>query len=129
MVPAGDAEYVVIEQSVEHYGCGEAVGLIREAHRILAPGGSLVVTVPNMRALAQAWLRGDLTTQVWMTSCYGAFMGHEADRHRWGFDPQTLVTFLDAAAKWSKVQMYNWEPMLGVTPARDFWILGARCVK
>src|SRR5678815_699574 len=54
----GVADYVVSHHSLEHVGCGEGDGFIREAHRILKPGGSLLVFVPDNRALCGAYMDG-----------------------------------------------------------------------
>src|SRR5215471_14950914 len=56
-------DIVVSHHSLEHVGCGEANGFVKEAARILRPGGSLLVFVPDMRALAQRWILGEITEQ------------------------------------------------------------------
>lgn len=125
----GVADYFVLHHVVEHFGCGEAGGLIREAHRVLRPGGSLFVFVPDLKALAERWLAGGLSTQIYATNLYGAYMGHEEDRHRWGFDNGSLHEFLKAGAKWSTVMPFDWRTIPGADIARDFWILGAECIR
>jgi SAM-dependent methyltransferase len=125
----GAADYFVLHHVVEHFGCGEAGGLIREAHRVLKPSGSLFVFVPDLKALAERWLAGGLSTQIYATNLYGAYMGHEEDRHKWGFDSGSLDEFLKASADWSEVKPFDWRPIPGADIARDFWILGAECVR
>lgn len=121
-------DYVVLHHVLEHFGCGEATGLIQEARRVLKPHGSLLVFVPDLRALAKRWLEGGLTTQVYVTNLYGAYMGDEADRHRWGFDKESLHSFL-RTVDWWRVMEFDWRPIPGADIARDFWILGAECVR
>jgi len=123
------AEVIVISHSLEHYGCGEGDMLIRNCRRILKPGGSLVVTVPDMRALAHAWIQGRLTTQVYLTCVYGAYMNDEADRHKFGFDQSSLFSFLQSCGSWSSIGRFNWRPIPGMDLARDFWILDCEAVK
>lgn len=131
----GQTDYVVCHQTLEHYGCGEAVGLVREAHRVLKPGGSLLVFVPDMRALCKAWLADStpdgerFSTQVFLTACYGAYMGDEVDRHRWAFTSETLGPFLSQAAPWAQVRRFDWRMIEGANLARAWWVLAYEAVK
>lgn len=122
-------DYFVLHHVLEHFGCGEAQGLIKEAFRVLKPGGSLLVFVPDLRALAERWLQGKLTTQIVMTSFYGAYMGSEEDRHKWGYDPKSLYDFLTSCCSWKEVALFDWRHIPGSDCAKDFWILGMECVK
>ena len=70
-----------------------------------------------------------MSTQIYMTNLYGAYMGNEEDRHRWGFDPFSLRLFLDTSAEWKQVKEFDWRTIPGSDCARDFWILAVECVK
>src|SRR3990167_3044244 len=85
MFADASAELIVLHHVLEHFGCGEADAMLRECYRILAPGGSLLVFVPDMYELVRGWNQGKIDTQVFLTNVYGAYMGDEADRHKWGF--------------------------------------------
>jgi len=115
-------DYFVLHHVLEHFGCGEADTLIKEAHRVLRDSGSLLVFVPNIRALAREWLSAKLDTQIFLTNVYGAYMGSEEDRHKWAYDPHTLGTFLRAHATWSSVLEFDWRSIDGSDVARDWWI-------
>lgn len=120
---------VVSHHSIEHAGCNEAAGFVREAHRILKPGGSLLVFVPDLRALAQRWLTGQLDTQIYLTNIYGPFDGTEASRHRWGFDNTHMKQFLAGNAPWRSVQLFDWREISGGDFARDWHVLATEAVK
>lgn len=123
-------DYFVLHHVLEHFGCGEAAGLIAESYRVLRPGGSLLVFVPNLQALAARWLGGELDTQVYLTNVYGAYMaGEEESRHRWGFDAVSLSEFLWKGALWTHMRPFDWRVIPGMEPARDWWIMAAECIK
>ena len=71
-----EVDYFVLNHVYEHAGLGEADGMIKEAYRILKPGASLIVTIPDLRALAVSWLSGKLDTITYVITLYGAYMGH-----------------------------------------------------
>lgn len=123
-------DYVVAHHTIEHVGCGEAAPFIRESYRVLKPDGSLLIFVPDMRALCQRWLSHQMDTQLFMTNVYGAFMSDEHDRHRWGFDTASLREALQHTAAWSKVIPFDWRKIPGADIAGpDFWILATEGVK
>lgn len=123
-------DYFVLHHVLEHFGCGEAQGLITEAYRVLKPGGSLLVFVPNMHELCFEWLHGKrLDTQLFMTNVYGAYMGSEEDRHKWGFTAPSLGQFLWTAGPWKQCLTQRCPDIPGSSFAHDWWILEAECVK
>lgn len=127
MFADASADLIVSHHNLEHYGCGEAAPMLRECHRILAPEGSLIVCVPDMRALAQGWLQGRVTTQIYITNVYGAYMDSEADRHKWGFDELSLRDFL-LSCGYARVKPFDWREIPGADIARDWWILAMEAV-
>lgn len=129
MFEDGSADVIVLHHTLEHFGCGEATPLIQECNRILCRGGSLLVFVPDMRALTQMWNIGRLTTQVFLTNVYGAYMDSEADRHKWGYDRPSLIQFLAGAASWATVHAFDWRPIPAADIAYDSWILAVEAQK
>lgn len=121
-------DYVVSHHSLEHVGCGEGDGFIQEAKRVLKPGGSLLIFVPDMRALAQRWLLRQMDTQLFMTNVYGAFHGDEADRHKWGYDRESLCRYLKRF-EFQDVHAFNWRTIPGAEVSKDWWILGMEAIK
>ncbi len=120
--------YVVLHHVLEHFGCGEADAMLKECYRILAPGGSLIVCVPDLRALAKAWLKGDINDWIYVINLYGAYMDSEADRHKWGYSTSSLHQTL-ASAGFNKIGSFDWREIEGSAIAKDWWILAMEGVK
>lgn len=129
MFENGSADYIVLHHVLEHFGCGEGAGLLSECYRILAPGGSLIITVPHVRELVKAWITGRMDDQLYFTNMYGAYLGDEADRHKWGFTSVSLNDSLWAVAEWNEVGLFDFRPIEGADIVKDWWILGMEAVK
>ena len=124
------AEYIVLHHVMEHFGLGECDDCIRECYRILAPGGSLIVMVPDIDALVKRWIRKEITDYIFFTNVYGAYLHDEADRHKWGFIGKTLAEGLrSAVTEWREIKSFDWRPIEQADLARDWWILGVEAVK
>lgn len=125
----GTVDICVLHHVLEHFGCGEAESLVKECFRVLRPGGRLHVYVPDMAELANRFMRGQLSTFLFMVNTYGAYQGEEGDRHKWGYTELSLMEFLSKSAEWHGVFATEWQPLDGADIARDWWILGVECVK
>jgi len=122
-------DYFVLHHVIEHFNCGEAADLVREAHRLLKKGGSLLVFVPNMRTLCAHWLGGEMDTQLFLTSVYGAYIPGEIESiHKWGFDAEHLYQFISAHGKW-EAHWFDWREISGADIANSWWILGMEYVR
>lgn len=127
--PDGSMECVVLHQVVEHFGCNEAAGLVKEAYRVLKPGGSLLLFLPDLKALSQRWLTGQISDYIFFVNVYGAYMSEEGDRHRWAYTPDSLAHFLLGAAPWQTIKEFDWRTIPGSALARDWWVLTGEAVK
>lgn len=126
---SNSVDMICIHHGLEHFGCGDADAMLRACYDVLAPGGSLLVFVPDMRALAAAYTNGAINDYIFAVNCYGAYMDSEADRHRWGYSSASLSLTLQAVAPWAQVKHFDWREIPGASIARDFWILGLEAVK
>lgn len=129
MFEDNSAEVIVLHHCLEHFGCGQAEPMIKECHRILEPGGSLIITIPDLRELALGWLNGKISDWIYIINLYGAYMDSEADIHKWGYSAISLQEFLMNAAPWSRVSRFDWREIPGSSIARDWWILDCEAVK
>lgn len=128
-IDKGSVDMVCLHHVLEHFGCGEADDMIKDCHRLLKSGGSLLVFVPDMRKLAQRWLLGQITDYIYFVNVYGAYMGDEADRHRWNYSFDSLKETLRNCGDWSEVKYFDWRDIMGADIAKDWWVLGMECVK
>ncbi len=129
-MPYGEpvAELIVLHQVLEHLDCTGGPELLRECRRIMLPGASLLVFVPDLVALAKRWLEGGIDDYTYAVNLHGAFMGDEADRHKWGYSYRSLLTALMASG-FRDVRLFNWREIPGADLARDFWILGVEATR
>jgi len=128
MLDSDSATMIVLHHGLEHFGCGEADGMLKECHRILKSDGRLIVCVPDMRALAKALVLEQITAQLYMTNVYGAYMGDPADRHAWGFTALSLSLLL-LEAGFRRVETFDYRAIPGADIAKDWWILAQEAVK
>jgi predicted SAM-dependent methyltransferase len=130
-LPHEDAtvDYFILHHVMEHFGCGDAKGLIQEAYRVLKPGGSLLIFIPDLKTLAGRWLGGEISDYIFIVNLMGAYMGNEADRHRWHFTVDSLKVALGETVTWSEIKPFDWRTVPGMDAARDWWILAYEAVK
>jgi predicted SAM-dependent methyltransferase len=101
-MPAACASGVFSEHVLEHLPFEAGLGLLREAHRVLRPGGIVRIVVPDAGKLLRSYVdggrgfieetRGGRPTP--MTAVNELFYWY---RHCWLYDTQTLVLALEAA--------------------------------
>ena len=129
----GSMDICVLQHVLEHVGCGEGNQMLKDCWRVLKPGGSLLVFVPNMMALAQRYTMRQLDTYLFMVNAYGAYQGAEGDRHKWGYDYASLQKYLNdllfEGPNTGAVRFFDWRKIPGADIAKDWWILGMEAVK
>jgi SAM-dependent methyltransferase len=85
---------VELHHVLEHLERDEAPGALAELWRVLAPGGALEISVPDLVRCARTLLSGAVQIIINIYSPDG----EPAMRHRWGYTPATLRAALEAAA-------------------------------
>jgi len=130
-LPYGDntIDYFVLHHVMEHFGCGEAKHLIVEANRVLKPGGSLLIFLPDLKALATRWLLGGIEDYIYVVNLMGAYIDNEADRHKWHYTPETLIHALRSVATWKLILPFDWREIPNGDFARDWWLYAYEAVK
>jgi predicted SAM-dependent methyltransferase len=123
----GVADYIVAHHIVEHFGLGEFP--FRECYQLLKPGGSLLIFIPDIKALAERWLRREISDYIYGVNLMGAFQGLETDRHRWHYTANSLGETLYDVAEWTAFVTFNWRDVPGMCAARDWWILAMEAVR
>jgi SAM-dependent methyltransferase len=102
----GSFDAVVFAHTLEHIA--DLPGVLREARRILAPGGHLFVFVPHFRGLMPRLMRDH-------------WMGWFATQHVWQFEPHTLTDVVRRYAAlepvWVKTEGVIEPPSTGVKGA------------
>lgn len=125
-VPLPDqcARLIMLHHVLEHFDAADAKQVLTECKRLLEPGGRLVVIVPDIVALAREFLRGRIDTDTYLVNTYGAYTGHEADRHKWGYSRVTLGNLLLETFQ-VEPAWYHFRPIEGANVAApDWWFFG-----
>ncbi len=95
-LPDGCADELMAIHVIEHFYRWEVPAVLAEWRRLLKPGASLVLELPNLESACRNVLAGD-TEQMGMWPLYGD-PGHKDPYmcHRWGWTPATLQRELEA---------------------------------
>lgn len=124
----GEVDVIVLEHVLEHFVLPDASKVIGACYRVLREGGRLIISLPDIRALAQRWLLGKIDDYIFFVNCMGAYQGEPGDCHKWHWTETTLRQLL--GDKW-QVQPFDWRPLgsTGMRLAYDWWIQGWEAVK
>lgn len=129
MFADASADMIVIHHGLEHLHLTAGDDCIRECYRILKPGGSLLLFVPDIYELATAWLGGRINDFIFCVNMWGAYQGDEADFHRFGYTGKTLAEKLRKQGNWSIIKPFDWRPIENADIARDWWVLSCEAIK
>ena len=89
----------------------ELINTLREWHRVLVPGGKLLISVPDLKTICWLYLNPNLMPEErfhLMTIIFGGQV-NIYDVHKVGFDFDILAMYLDLAGfeQWEQVSEFN----------------------
>ena len=120
----GEFDVMVASHIVEHLEMSIVSDVIAEWMRCLKKEGTLYITVPDARALAERYVTKDITNYIFAVNMTGPYHNSVADHHRWCYDYDELA---------DRAKNYEYEPLnhndvvtanLEGKIALDWWILG-----
>lgn len=108
---SGCATHIFSEHFIEHLTRADAVELLRECHRLLADGGVLRISTPDLRVLASAYLAGqtDGWAPLWRpaSACLMMNEGMRAWGHQFVYDAEELRRVM-AEAGFEDIAFVQW---------------------
>jgi len=106
---AGDLDEIYAGHFLEHLSYTEGQAFLREAFRVLTPGGKIGVVVPDAREVLRRWLAGTIDAieypeRVWwpiadLNAVCHLILYSDAQEspHKWAYDRETLARALKQA--------------------------------
>lgn len=94
-LPDNSVSEIYSSHALEHQGKFEIVPILKEWKRILIPGGTLVIEVPDLRWCVQNWLFRQ--TNDWhLDALFGQQTGI-GEFHKTGFTPRIMEGYIEEA--------------------------------
>ncbi|MEX1003135.1 MAG: methyltransferase domain-containing protein [Crocinitomicaceae bacterium] len=106
--PDGSVSKIYSSHFFEHFSFKETQKILNECFRVLAPGGTISICVPNAKLYIEAYLNGKvLNHDVFFTGWepaynnttkidYVNYVGHLDGHHKYMFDEENLIHILKA---------------------------------
>lgn len=91
----GTIEDIWSSHALEHAPQAKVPETLKEWHRVLKPGGRVIVSVPNFDYVAKYWLTGP--DRAWAEAMVFGLQRDEGDFHRCAFTNQILRADLEGA--------------------------------
>ena len=118
-VPRPDNSYdeILLQSVLEHFGKREYMEVLQEAYRLLNKGGKLVLSIPDLEAIAhKVILGGDIYSAA--NFLFGE-QNYEENYHKWAWTFSTIVSDLKKVGfvniKRVKKILYHYELRLEAT--------------
>jgi predicted SAM-dependent methyltransferase len=98
--PDASFQYVMGEQVIEHVSYEAALGMLKEAHRVLAPGGKIRIATPNLLQYIALFGQQNDTMK--------AYIPRKLDYHYWKPSPDVECFLLNAELRsWGHQFVYT----------------------
>ena len=93
----GSVEAIKADHILEHLGKRDGQRAIIRWHQLLAPGGTIKITVPDVVMSIRAWLHAyESGSDVWGFRSHAIWgdQAHAGEYHCWGFDEASLYDYM-----------------------------------
>jgi len=122
-------DIMVASHILEHIEMSIVKDVIKDWMSCLKKDGTLIISVPDSRALAERYITKDITHFIFSINMTGPFHGNPTDHHAWCYDEEELLDRLQGF----KVEKLTANKLkeLGIEGkvAMDWWILSVTCQK
>lgn len=94
---------------VEYFNREQVMPLLAEWHRVLKPGGTLRIAVPNFEVIVDLYSKGKYDLNSFLGPLYGKMpMGEQIIYHKTTYDYQSICTILKQAG-FSNCRNWDWK--------------------
>jgi hypothetical protein len=125
--PDNRVKRILASHLLEHISPYKVVDVLKGWHRILVPGGQLILELPNIEEFCRLFATADKAARYLILNCiYGAVNtgggdpSHIVAPHLWGWYPEMLEDHLTWAGFVDIVFMPEQMPHVGLTPECNF---------
>jgi len=119
-------DIMVASHIVEHLEMSIVENVIKDWMRCLKSNGTLYITVPNARALAERYITKDIDNYTFAVNMTGPYHNSVADHHRWCYDFDELAERVSNCRYKLLNETDLIEDKLVGKLALDWWILGMK---
>lgn len=114
--PDGSVNFIFVEHFIEHLTRDEGIFFLKEAYRVLKPGGVCRIATPNLDTNVQRYLDGSWRDADWI--------------HRFHYEwiPNRCVMLNIAMREWGHQYVYNFEDLRMVGNLAGFLIVHQKVV-